>query len=112
MSGSRALSSGPVSRPVGASRSGWNSARPLAPVAALTARVQAGHVPSSHGSGGSNTAARPVSPASSITGASSSATMRHRARVGQHGEIAAHGEPGRLAAAHLEPGEPRSATLA
>ena len=40
ISGSSAASSGPWSRPVSARRSGMNSARPLAPVAALTASVQ------------------------------------------------------------------------
>ena len=53
-SGSRDLSSGPSSRPVSASRSGWNSALPLRPDFAFSALVQADQVVSSHGSGGSS----------------------------------------------------------
>src|SRR6185437_4064582 len=57
MRGSSFFSSGPSPRPVSASRNGWNRARPLMPVASATCFVQTPQVASSHGSGGSRSAA-------------------------------------------------------
>ena len=70
ISGSSTLSSGPSSSPVSARRSGWNSARPLRPLAALSAAIQTSQVVSSHGSsrqqrGGLSVSSRPRSAGSS-----------------------------------------------
>ena len=58
ISGSSLAISGPCSRPVSARRSGWNSARPLRPVAALTASVQASRSSSSQARPAAAAAAR------------------------------------------------------
>ena len=50
ISGSSVPRSGPASRPVSASRSGWNSALPFRPVAALSADVQTPQVSGPQGS--------------------------------------------------------------
>ena len=63
-----AASSGPVSTPVSARRSGWNSARPLRPVAAFIAPVQALQVVASQGSGGNSSRAARKSSSSSRNG--------------------------------------------
>ena len=83
-----------------------NSARPLAPVAALTASVQRFQVEASQGAAGSASAAfgddaqvrdhrlhRPVDHGPPLH------------RIGDPGEVRAHGEPERLAAA--DPRAPR-----
>src|SRR6185312_5488065 len=66
--GNSFLSSGPCSSPVNARRRGWNRPRPLAPVSAATALVQAPQVSSFQGSGGKRAAALVARAASSITG--------------------------------------------
>ena len=101
ISGRSPASSGPWSRPVSARRSGMNSARPLAPVAALTASVQLFQVEPSQGSAGSSSAALATKPlVRDHRRAPDPATTGHHCTASAtRVEIGAHREPERLAAA-------------
>ena len=97
-------SSGPWSRPVSARRSGMNSARPLAPVAALTASVQrlpGRGVPGLRRQQRRRPRRREPRPRSPARPARRRRAHQCR-RIGELVEVAAHREPERLAAADAE----------
>ena len=78
-SGSRCFSSGPCSRPVSASRKGWNSALPLRPVGAFSASIQS-EKPAARSCGRCSAAAASSS-GSVTTGASGRRQTSHHSRA-------------------------------